>query len=145
MTNFEFYEEQIKAVDYKFGVTEKGEIVACDTCGACKFSYYKDHPFICKKHVIEWLYEEHTEKPTLTPNERKFCEIIAFKYLVREEDGRLFAYANEPKKSDTVWHSGFNNLYITPRIFKGCDFSFIKWEDNKAWSVEDLLKLEVAE
>ena len=142
MTNFEFYKERIESVGFNFALTEDEGITKCsinEKCGKCIYEG------ACITNRFKWLYEEYIEKPTLTPNERKFCEITAYKYLAREEGGRLFAYDIKPVKRDGVWHSGLSNMLVADRRFKGCDFDFIKWEDDEPWAVEELLELEVAE
>lgn len=58
-----------------------------------------------------------------------------YRYIARNENGNLLLFKKEPKKE---------SLYWTDRTFDwislGCTdaFNFIKWEDDKAWSVGTL-------
>lgn len=143
MTNFEYYKDEIEALGYDFSFTDN-EIMECDAdfCLGCKFA--ETSP--CAPDKIKWLYEEHIEKPKLTKNERTFLEMANFKYVAREEDGYIYAFYSKPKKDLEfgLWESK-EELWSIDGLFKDCKFSFIKWEDEEPWSVEDLLKLEVME
>lgn len=150
-TNFEHYKEEIKALDYDFAVYESdGKPEECDgiRCNS-RCNNKKGCLFFpkCTSNTIKWLYEEHIEKPTLTLNERKFCEILQYKYIVRDKYESLWAFENRPCKDeeDGAWKCNETSYSCVDRFMLGCNFSFIKWEDDRAWSVEDLLKLEVAE
>ena len=146
MTNFDYYKEQIKAVGYSFGINENGKIVGCryiNPCNLCEF----DETGFCSRRRIEWLYEEHNEQPKLTKNERKLCEILQEGYIARESNGVMAFYKEKPQKiRDMYWGvlGSYSNT-ISDYMFTDCNFSFITWEDEKPWSVKDLLKLEVME
>lgn len=146
MKNFEFYKDEIKALDYDFAVEEKsGEVIPCGgvNCFECLF-HSEDGE--CANDIIKWLYEEHIEKPKLTPTERKLCEILQYKYIARDCEGGLWAFENRPckDKEEGVWENTNFCSWVDCHMFN-CNFSFIKWENDEAWAVEELLKLEVAE
>ena len=128
VTNFEFYKDEIKAVEYRFGLNKKGEIVHCERC-ECKDCILNTNDF-CSVGRIKWLYEEHKEQPKLTKNARKLCEILRGGY-VKRGGGKL-------------WWSEYKNIWwpLITDVMEDCDLPFIK-EDEEIWSVEDLLKLEV--
>lgn len=149
MTNFEYYKDDIKVLEYEFG--KKGEkILSCRDFSCKECSFYSDAGSIgwCDKNAItKWLYEEHKEQPKLTKNERKLCEIISPDYYIaRDKLGRIFVYGVKPCKKEEayVWDDRTSALFsVLP--FTDCKFSFITWEDEEPWVVEDLLKLEVME
>ena len=150
------YEEAIKiikiakAVGYNFAINKDGEFVNCleITCGSCIFCEDGEN---CTDKKIKWLYEEykeHKEQPKLTKDERKLCEIITSDtYIARDKSGSLFVYDKKPyKKDDRIgWCAKDYCVSISDFIFAGCNFSFIKWEDEEPWKVSDLLNLEVME
>lgn len=154
MTNFEFYKDDIKAVGYDFAIVARsGKFAYCldedeleNGCADCAFTKMYGP---CDKLKIKWLYEEHEEQPKLTKNERKLCEILNECYIARNVSGDLIAYEKRPIRVDNCWWKAVSGIWwrldITFGRFKDCNFSFIKWEDEEPWSVEDLLKLEVAE
>ena len=145
MTNFEYYAEQIKAVNYDFAVSKDSEIMWCGTfkCDKCKFNTKGK----CRSNKIKWLYEEHIEQPKLTKNEHKLCEILKDGYIARDKSGSLYSNIEKPFKSDSksYWNIHGEYWYINNLILNDCNFSFIKWEDDEPWAVSDLLKLEVTE
>lgn len=152
MTNFEYYAEDIKAVGYYFAIKKDGEFVSCleITCGSCIFCEDSEN---CTYEKIKWLYEEykeHIEQPKLTQNERKLCEILQNDYYVaRDKSGTIYVYAKKPHKKEKCnqWFAPYDEYYVpfSDYVFKDCNFSFIKWEDEEPWAISDLLKLEVME
>lgn len=147
MTNFEYYKEQIKAIGFNFGIARSGKLLKCSSfpCVDCAF-----HCNECSEYKFKWLCEEreeNKEQPKLTKNERKLCETLNKKcYIARDEDEKLTIYPTQPIKCMSFWYDYSENyIGILNAIFTDCNFSFIKWEDEEPWSVEDLLKLEVME
>lgn len=140
-TNFEFYKDEIlKIINTRNRLAKvNGKPVTCvgTDCEGCEFYTTSSS---CDISTIKWLYEEHTEQPKLTKRERAFCEAVQEGWIARDECGDIFWCKGEPKKRYGIWSNGddvcidFTDLHL---------FSFIKWEDEKPWSVEDLLKLEV--
>ena len=146
MTNFEFYKDKILPIingGDSFGIVN-GTIINCysNRCQNCDFR--KDG--FCNITKMKWLYEEHKEIPKLTVNENMLCKILNFNYMARDEKGTLAVYTDKPTKYGEVW-SGIKKPYLDFKFcfFKDCDFSFIKWEDDEPWAIEELLKLEVTE
>ncbi len=139
MTNFERYKDEILNIA-KIGlvkITKSGEITTCSgKCNDCIL--YPEEVKECRNELIEWLYAE--VKPNLTAKERAFCEIVNEGYIARDKDGELYIYANEPPKRKEQWCSDVDFIPLNNEYF-----SFIIWEDEKPWSIEELLKLEVEE
>ena len=145
MTNFEFYADEIKAVECDFALHKDGYFTHCGIISCNKCEFYGG--VSCTKAKIEWLYSEHKEQPKLTQNEHKLCEILKDGYIVRDKSGSLYVNIEKPFKSDSkrYWDIHGEYWYINNLILNDCNFSFIKWEDEEPWSVEDLLKSEVME
>jgi hypothetical protein len=152
MTNFEKYKEEILTLNKKgllFGVVN-GEPRSCmniKDCEGCQFNPYPDREFTlenCIGATIKWLYQE--PKIKLTKSEKTFCEMIndGSRYLTRDSDGTLSVYNAIPRKEKLYWD--FDGIMNPITLNSNMDlFSFIKWEDDKPWNIEDLLKLEVEE
>ena len=138
-------------------VTKNNKVVYCsDTpCESCMFNSCGKHigrAQVCLDRLREWSESEYIEKPTLTNNERKLLEIIdsKFKYMVKNPDGRITVFENEPLKDTThkCWSCGDNlglNIFLGAGVFNNVNFDMVQWEDEKPWLIEDLEKLEVKE
>ncbi len=134
-------------------VTIDNKVVCCNDidCESCIFdSCYKHigRSQACYDRVREWAESEYVEKPTITSKEKAFLGLILskWKYLARSEDKSLCAFDSLPIKRKYGWYiediSMCDNCYISKKLF-GDMFDFIKWEDEKPWSIEDLKKLDV--
>ena len=150
MTNFEFYKDKILEIGFidRTALNKQGEIAKCShvSCSCCEFGGKGG----CLKAKLEWLYEEHVEKPKphkLTKKERKFCELVEKGYIARDEGESLYVYASEPRKCNYCWECADCNVKYADldelNDVVPLKFDFIKWEDKEPWSVEDLLKMEV--
>lgn len=144
MTNFEYWKEKILEIA-KTGsdiAVAGGKPTMCEDtqCSECDFQDIWECG--AKTMLIEWLYAEHVEKPTLTRKERMFCEIVETGWIARNKDGELFWFYVKPIPDiGCVW---MNRGGRCNRMDYGViPFDFIKWEDEKPWSVEELLKLDV--
>lgn len=149
MTNFEKYKDEILeivehndiasiAIDIKKNKPQYCNGTRCSQC-----IRYGDDGRCSSQNLFKWLYEEAKESlPTLTLKERRFCEIVKSGYIARDRSGELWVHYKEPIQCDSyMWHSGFG-LYS---LLNSENFKFITWESGKAWSIEELLKLEVEE
>ena len=148
MTNFEYYKEEILKISNK-GHTPmlhngipNGSCEECDCSisGTCDLYNTSD----CTAALLKWLYEEHIDKPKLTKKERQFCELVETGWIARDGDpDNIIWYKGKPVKSNGVpiWNFYGNTIDLNRTL--NLDFSFITWEDEEPWSVEELLKLEV--
>lgn len=146
MTNFEKYKDEILKISKNGTIAvnkQKNMPVHCSTtpCSECIF-----RSDTCTSQLINWLYEEYQEPaPKLTKKERAFCEILGTDYyIVRDKAGRLLITSLEPFTDGEKWMIMgplFESFIKIDQNF----FPFITWEPAKAWSIEDLLKLEVEE
>lgn len=151
VTNFEYYAEEIKAlnaIDHTYAL-HNGEVVPCCglSCDACEF-YDKHIP--CNIQKTKWLYEEAKPKKeiSLSEKERKLLEILSekYKYIARDKNKRLYAYLEEPYKANNPsWrteHLGdCFNVSQFDDVFSELLFTFVEWEDDAAYKISDLLAL----
>lgn len=95
----------------------------------------------CEYCYFMWLKSEHKEKITLSEVERVILENIDkdFKWICRDKDGTMCYFMAEPEKSDRVWLKGGRGKLMN--IFNHL-FQFIKWEDEEAYNIAELLKGE---
>lgn len=85
--------------------------------------------------------------PQITKDEKIFLQSIterlrAYRYIVRDKNGLLYLFNTRPTKDERIkeWAS------ITRHEFtelKKEMFLFIKWEDEKPYSVAELLNFKV--
>lgn len=138
-TNFEFYKEKILAIVEKDNsiALSNGKPVDCSTVG-CDICGFRGN---CYKNRYNWLYAEHIEPSKLTKRERAFCEAVQTGWIARDKDRSLYWFPDdvEIQKTERMWNA---ERYVCIYSFKLL-FLCIKWEDEKPWSVADLLKLEV--
>lgn len=101
----------------------------------------------CFEVAATFLQEEHIEQPKLTKRERCLCEYFGNGYIAKDENGLGCWYPDKPEKASCN-ENGYwildGGVFLKIMQDKA-PFDFIKWEDEKPWAVEDLLKLEVIE
>ena len=99
------------------------------------------------KEVLSSLNEEKikeilmkSRKPTLSDAERVILENIDedYKWIARDECGRLNIFASKPKKYTNFWNG---NVLLGINAFNHL-FQFIKWENEQPYNIEELLKGE---
>lgn len=96
----------------------------------------------CKNAFIKWLNEEYIFE--LTDAEKVILNNLpeGYNYIARDSDGELFIYEDKPKKYRNTWSD--NEYYKSMELFNDL-FKFIKWEDDKPYSIEELLKEDTYE
>ena len=143
MTNFEKFKNEITEIFYekKDLLHEKkntGRFACCGdiSCAHCQFLHGN-----CVVNMFEWMLEEYQEPaPKLTKAERGFCEIVETGYIARDKNGDLYLYNNPPYVTETDWRECGHCTKLCSNFFP-----FITWKSNKAWSINELLALEVEE
>jgi hypothetical protein len=142
-SNMEHYRKDILQVikddDDGYIAKVNGEIVPCReaTCPECEFNERGG----CERHAILWLMADYKPEITLTAREKHFVECMEEGWLARDKKGELMWYAERPYKCGIEWDyiyggvAGLNDEY----------FTFITWEDEQPWGVEDLRKLKALE
>ena len=112
-------------------------ICDCHSDAKCNYENYD-----CPECKIKWLKSEHKEKITLLEAERIILENIDkdYKWIARDEDGSLVLHSEEPQKEymcNTWMNDGAEHDILSPFDHL---FRFIKWEDEEAYNIEELLK-----
>lgn len=142
MNKLEKYFEELKNIRGTVAIVndEPKECVEIE-CLKCK----RDVTGGCShKILIEWLAEEYVEKPELTLNEHKLCQVLKNGWLARDKFNGLIFHVKKPlTKDDIEWIPSGSVFKISDLMFEDAKFKFIKWEDKEPWSVENLLKLEI--
>ncbi len=137
MTNYEKYHKEM--IEHGYMDVQDGKPTTCQTsCSKCDL-YRNDTG--CLVTLFLWLAEEYKEpKPTLTEKEMYLCKAFNSGYIARDESRVLHFFTNKPQKGLTGWWAT-NSIYTTipPNLL----FSFIKWEDEKPYSVEKMLTWEI--
>lgn len=123
----------------------------CKTkCNGCIFENVKCNPF----YPSCWIYhrelyskeflkqkikiKDKVKKPKLTEVEKIILKHFLdenYKYVARDEFGKLFLYFSKPHKSFKMWLSKSNTKELCFDMLK-----FIKWSDEEPYLIEDLLK-----
>ena len=151
MTNFEKYKDEIlEIVEYSdiasIAIDNKKNKPQC--CGGtqCSQCIRYDNGHCSSRNFFKWLYEEAKEaQPKLTAKERGFCEIVRSGYIARDQSGILWLFDMIPAKEDGYIAARWNSANGRREQLDGKAFMFITWESDKAWSIEELLQLEVKE
>lgn len=133
-----YYEEILKAFIKHDGCNFKNKYVfkrnRCENMYCCE----------CIERTNEWLEAEYKEPIRLTKNEKAILESLddKWKWIARDEqDNGLVVFPTKPKKEEAWWSGqGCCDLMLFNHLF-----SFIKWEDSEPYSIEELLKCEVAD
>ena len=120
-----------------------GRVISCSgtNCSDCLF-----WDGCSRKRIKEWSESEYVEPVKISKRDRAFLEYIkaCFKYIARDENGRLFVYSEKPIKKSCYYDN-------VGRVTVGIVFAFdiklpmVKWEDSEPWLIEDLKKLKVCE
>lgn len=124
-------------------IRESGRIAPCygTPCIECLFNGVK-----CKERTREWAESEYIENPVISKRDKAFLDCIReeYKFVARDENGKLFVYETQPIKSETHWVLNYDGYLYLNRYFN-VDFPMVKWSNEEPWLIEDLKKLEVVE
>ena len=86
-------------------------------------------------------------KEIITVEELMFirCFVDAYTYIARNADGRLNLFYEEPKADKTKWYLDSTECEDIDFGIEIDDdlFGFISWNSKTAWSIAELMKLEV--
>ena len=96
---------------------------------------------VYKNHTCKELLWERKEIPQLTEDEKVILRNLPkyYKWIARDGDDMVYLYTQEPVKEKSI--GGWCGLGGSAIQF-GHLFQFIKWEDEKPYLIEDLLKGE---
>lgn len=126
------------AVDKRTGKVSSCNYISCSNC-----LFYK---IGCLKGRSKWAESEYVEKPVISKRDRAFLDCIReeYKLVARDENGKLFVYETQPRKSETYWVLNYDGYLYLNQYFN-VDFPMVKWSNEEPWLIEDLKKLEVVE
>lgn len=151
MLNAEKYKDRILEVasNHKvFGIDTKNNKI--DNCSSmkCRDCLFYTFGTISEHDVnrIKWLLSEYKEPLKVSKLEYDIMLYLyrntKFRYIARDEGGYLYAYYEPVDKGAENWIGG--EYYETLDIFDTL-FKFVKWEDEKPTSIEEILKKCVVE
>lgn len=147
MINAEKYIDEIVKTNNDFGFNKRDrKIIKCDTkfCKECLFHQENrkvDEPS-CNVAKLKWLISENKEPIKLNRLEYEILKFIEFGYIARDKDGNLFSFWYKPEKDNDIWDCDVkkNQNYSQDLTLFNELFEFIKWEDEKPTSIDELLK-----
>lgn len=108
----------------------KNDIYSCLTNGI-------EHEWTYSLYTLEHLMKPIIPLTVLEYGLLKYYLKKEYKYIARDKDGELFIYKNKPYKLDIEWNNDFFEGFKEIQ-FKDL-FSFIKWENDEASTIEDIL------
>ena len=120
------------------------------SCKECIF-YDRTNPYacLCRDKVRTWADSEYIERPVISKRDKAFLEYLReeYRFVARDENGKLFVYETRPKKEEVSWDSFglISEHYLPLNPTFNVDFPMIKWSDEEPWTIEDLKKLEVVD
>lgn len=145
MLNAERFKEEINKHNNEFGLTDS--IADCKTLGCrnCRFSRLNnsdDEIILCSTRKVKWLLSEYKEPIKLTRFEYDILKYLSdntkYMYIVRDGDGNIFLYDEEPQKSESApWWTGRGMCHTS--MFNKL-FQFVQWEDSTPTLIKDVLE-----
>ena len=95
------------------------------------------------RHLVKWseapVIWKRVNIPLLSTGEYHILKNVdtIYKFIARDCNGKLYLYETHPDKKAFTWQSDDSATEITcyQHIFK-----FIKWEDDEAWEIAELLE-----
>lgn len=101
---------------------------ACDDCLFCGN---------CRALRNKWANSEYVEPIKLTSTEKVILENIDsnFKWIARDNDGRMFCFEEKPHRGASKnWYSDWYCWLPFDKLLK-----FIKWENEEPYKIEDII------
>lgn len=158
MTNFEFYENEIKSRGFSFAVDKSnGELFSCKEEGSCdKCEFCPDKKgllngkakFVCSKiNIVRWLYQKHKIKMNaLEYGLLKYMLSQGFEWVSRDDDFTIAFFTLQPIHKDGTWFSPENGADEPLNCDPLCEDLFEFLREDELFSIEELLKVrEVVE
>lgn len=145
MLNAERFKEEINKHNNEFGLADN--IVDCGTLGCrnCRFSRLNNSDgviIMCSTRKVKWLLSEYKEPVKLTRFEYDILKYLSdntiHMYIVRDGNGNIFLYDEEPQKSESSpWWTGRGMYHM--KMFNKL-FQFVQWEDSTPTLIKDVLE-----
>lgn len=146
MLNAERFKEEINKHNNEFGLADNN-IVDCGTLGCrnCRFLRLNNSYgviIMCSTRKVKWLLSEYKEPIKLTRLEYDILKYLSdntkYMYIVRDGNGNIFLYDEEPQKSESApWWSG---RYMYGMVMFNKLFQFVQWEDSTPTLIKDVLE-----
>lgn len=158
MTNFEFYESEIKSRGFSFAVDKSnGELFSCKEEGSCdKCEFCPDTKellkgrakFVCSKiNIVRWLYQKHKIK--MNALEYGLLEYMlseGYEWVSRDDDFTIAFFTLKPIDKDGTWFSPEKGFDEPLNCVPLCEDLFEFLREGELFSIEELLKVrEVAD
>ena len=90
--------------------------------------------------LYKWAMAEYVEPVNISKKDRSFLDYLKwYKYIARDANGNLYAYASIPIKLSNYWGAAIFKSLARLDI----DFPMVKWSDDKPWKIDELKELEV--
>lgn len=132
------------AVKKDSGRLEECESLECEECLFEKNCNKGDYFTSARKWLLS-PYKPFKKEPTLSRREKCLVEFLETGWIARDESGSSYWYSEKPTKFENI--SAWDTIVANGedlRKFRASElFPFVKWEDEKPWSVEELRRLEV--
>lgn len=144
------FDELIEILVEKIAVEkDSGRLRECESfeCEGCLFGERRGNDD-CNTSAREWLlspYKPVEKVPKLSRKEKCLVEFLETGWIARDESGSSYWYSEKPTKFEDIgaWDTMEANGEDL-RAFRASElFSFIRWEDEEPWSIEELRRLEV--
>lgn len=99
----------------------------------------------CATLFLKWLNEEYKKPITISADEKVILRNLPeeYKYITRDYNNMISIHKEKPIKNGYAWVD--KNLSATWLKPYNHLFHFIKWEDDKPYSIEELLKEDTYE
>lgn len=150
MTNFEFYENEIKSRGFNFAVDKSSdELFYCDcdiegSCKKCRFWYQlkKSGKYVCSSiDAVRWLYQKHKIK--MNALEYGLLEYMlseGYEWVSRDDDFTITFFTLKPVDKDGTWFSPENGVDEPLNCVPLCEKLFEFLREDELFNVEELLK-----
>nr|DAF67025.1 MAG TPA: hypothetical protein [Caudoviricetes sp.] len=150
MTNFEFYESEIKSRGFSFAVDKSsGELFCCGQEGSCdKCEFCPDTKglltgkvrFVCSKiNIIRWLYQEHKIKMNaLEYGLLKYMLSQGFEWVSRDDDFTITFFTLKPVDKDGTWFSPRNGADEPLNCDPLCEELFEFLREDELFNINEL-------
>lgn len=108
-------------------------------CSECLFN---EGTGLCYFERMKWLLSEYKEPIKLSKLEYDILKYLSdntiHMYIVRDGNGNIFLYDEEPQKSKSVfWWTGRGMCHMN--MFNKL-FQFVQWEDEEPTSIKEVLE-----
>ena len=145
MLNAEKFKKEISECIYgydsaRFSISKDRapQIKYCDAtnCDDCMLSEQEGY---CSLKRMKWMVSEYKEPIKLSELEYRVLKYLsdntAYLYIARESTSNILVYRFEPTKGTHGWNGrGYTPLTVFNKLFL-----FIKWEDEDATSIKEVL------